>query len=112
MELPLVRSNAGYSHPSNDILIQPLAYNLKWMCRCSQLPTDTIAYHYIAPTPILEKRGLTPSILRNELNIIESKAAEVMVISNMKIIKIVSVLCLIVFIVGNIIFWPDHRNTG
>eukprot|EP01084_Bolivina_argentea_P162957 283535_1 len=107
MELPLVASNSTTSvtTTNNDILLA-LAQECTHGCCISY------SWQYTTPTPALEQRGLTPSILRNEIHEINERMT---VKSKNKCSKgsiFMSIIGFVVFVIGLIILFTDYITVG
>ena len=77
------------------------------LCCCKQLPSDMVRWNYVAPTPALEQRGLTPTVLRNELNVIQNKFADAVKLSPKQIryTSIAAIIGLLTLVIGNFGLW-------
>eukprot|EP01083_Nonionella_stella_P255242 876320_1 len=102
---PLVANNSVVL-TNNDILVYQTEYGNS--CVCFSMPP--ITWNYTAPTPVLEQRGLTPTILRNEIRAINRLAAELSKDENLRRFGIISIIGCIVGIIGFIMMMTDFEQ--
>eukprot|EP01084_Bolivina_argentea_P153364 267421_1 len=102
----LLNANTNYN---DDILIHQSKIDYVCsVCCCMQIPDDVVTWNYVAPTPALEQRGLTPQVLRNEIDTIQKGFAHHTKLPT-KFMLFVVISALLVFIAGNIGTWTSYK---
>ena len=103
MRDPLYSNNAALVVTNNDLFIKQREYTNYGCVCCPHLPSDFISYQYVAPTPILEQRGLTPSVLESEIRGIESVGNSATHAKDTPVFKIAVLILVAVLIIGGFI---------